>query len=120
MLEEIMKLDSQIIYSCHIKKEERFTQEMKERVYINLLNNIVSSIHEDIHIVFDSFNKSDFEYNIVHSIVSHKNVLSIEPKNSYDEAGIQFVDNLCSVIRLSYLDSKNNYYQIIKTKVVHV
>lgn len=93
---------------------------MKEKQYIYLLNNIVSFIKENIDIIFDSFNKIDFEQKIIESISKHPNVISIQPRNSFDEPGIQFVDNLCSVIRLSYLDSKNHYYSIIKDKVVQV
>lgn len=120
MLEEIIQIDSQIMYSCYIKKEDVFNQERKENVYIDLLTKIVCSIDKDIHIIFDSFKKADFEHKIIHSIEQLDNVLSIEAKNSYDEPGIQFADNLCSVIRISYLDSKNDYYQIIKNKVIHV
>lgn len=120
MLEEIMLLDNQIIYSCYIKKDHQFNQFEKEEQYICLLDNIVSSISHDIEVIFDAFNKTDFENRIVEHIGEKNNILSIEPRNSYDEPGIQFVDNLCSVIRLSYLDSKNNYYQIIKDKVTQV
>ena len=120
MLEEIIRIDSQIIYSCYIKKEDIFNQEIKENVYIDLLTKIVCSIDNNIHVIFDSFNKSNFESKIIYSIKHLENVLSIESKNSYDEPGIQFVDNLCSVIRISYLDSKNDYYQIVQNKVIHV
>lgn len=44
------------------------------------------------------------------------NVLNIQSRNSFDNPRIQFVDNLCSVIRLSCLESKNDYYYIIKEK----
>lgn len=93
---------------------------MKEEQYIYLLNNIVSFIKNDIDIIFDSFNKVDFEQKIIESISQHSNVISIQSRNSFDEPGIQFVDNLCSVIRLSYLDSKNYYYSIIENKVIQV
>ena len=87
---------------------------------IKLLNNIVSSISEDIEIIFDSFNKADFERNIIESISKCSNVISIQSKNSFEEPGIQFVDNLCSVIRLSCLESKNDFYSIIKGNVIQV
>lgn len=120
MLEEIMKIDNKIIFSCYIKKEGYFNQIKKEEQYIKLLNNIVSSISEDIEIIFDSFNKSDFERNIIDRISKCSNVLNIQSRNSFDEPGIQFVDNLCSVIRLSCLESKNDYYSIIKENVIQV
>ena len=44
------------------------------------------------------------------------NVLNIQSRDSFDGPRIQFVDNLCSVIRLSCLESKNDYYSIIKEK----
>lgn len=120
MLEEIMQVENQTIYSCYLKKGENFNQSMKEEQYINLLNNIVSFIKKDVDIIFDSFNKADFEQKIIESISQHSNVISIQSKNSFDDPGIQFVDNLCSVIRLSYLDSKNYYYSIIGDKVIQV
>lgn len=120
MLEEILQIDNQIIYFCYVKKDGYFNQIMKEEQYIYLLNNIVSFIKENVDIIFDSFNKIDFEEKIIESISKHPNVISIQSRNSFDEPGIQFVDNLCSVIRLSYLDSKNHYYSIIKDKVIQV
>lgn len=120
MLEEIMKIDNKIIYSCYIKKEGHFNQIKKEEQYIELLNNIVSSINEEIEIIFDAFNKKDFEQNIINQISLNTNIFKIEPRNSFDEPGIQFVDNLCSVIRLSCLEQKNNFYSIIKENVIRV
>lgn len=38
---------------------------MKEERYIYLLNNIVSFIKENVDIIFDSFNKIDFEKKII-------------------------------------------------------
>ena len=49
-----------------------------------------------------------------------KNVISIQPRNSFDEAGIQFVDNLCSVIRHSFSDDNNEFYLLIKENVIRV
>ena len=68
MLIEIIKLENQIIYSCFIKKEDIFNQARKETQYIKLLNTIVSSISDDIEIIFDAFNKEDFETKIIESI----------------------------------------------------
>lgn len=121
MLEEIMKIDNKIIlYSCYIKKEGHFNQAKKEEQYIELLNNIVSSINEEIEIIFDAFNKKDFKQNIINQISFNTNIFKIEPRNSFDESGIQFVDNLCSVIRLSCLEQKNNFYSFIKENVIRV
>lgn len=120
MLEEIMQINNQIIYSCYEKKEGCFNQAMKEEQYIYLLNNIVSYIGYNIDIIFDSFNKLNFEQKIIELIGQHPNVVSIKSKDSFDEHGIQFVDNLCSVIRLFHKDCKNHYYSIIKDKVIKV
>lgn len=120
MLMEIMKLENQIIYSCHLKKEGVFNQELKEAQYIKLLNMIVGAISEDIDILFDAFNKKDFENQIIETIKLNNHVTSIQPRDSFDEAGIQFVDNLCSVIRQSFSDDKNEFFILIKNNVIQV
>lgn len=120
MLIEIMKLENQIIYSCYLKKDGVFNQDRKETEYIRLLNAIVASISDDIDIIFDAFNKQDFETKIIESIKINKNVISIQPRDSFDEAGIQFVDNLCSAIRHSLSDDKNEFYLLIKENVIQV
>lgn len=120
MLIEIMKLENQIIYSCYLKKDGVFNQDRKETQYIKLLNAIVASISDDIDIIFDAFNKQDFETKIIESIKINKNVISIQPRDSFDEAGIQFVDNLCSAIRHSLSDDKNEFYLLIKENVIRV
>lgn len=120
MLIEINKLNHSIIYSCYIKKEQHFNQAIKEMQYVKLLSNIVSSIDMEITIIFDAFNKKDFEQNIVETIKEYTHVMAIEPRDSFDEAGLQFVDNLCSAIRLSYLDNQNEYYKLIKKNIIEV
>lgn len=120
MLIEIMKLKNQIIYSCYLKKDWNFNQNEKEVQYIKLLNNIVSSISDDIDIIFDTFNKKDFETKIIESLIIKENVISIQPKNSFDEAGIQFVDNLCSVVRKSLSEKENEFFIIIKNNLIQV
>lgn len=47
----------------------------------------------------------------------NENVISIQYRNFFDEAEIQFVDNLCSVIRQSFSDDKNEFYLLIKNNV---
>lgn len=115
-----MKLKNQIIYSCYLKKDGNFNQNEKEVQYIKLLNNIVSSISDDIDIIFDTFNKKDFETKIIESLIIKENVISIQPKNSFDEAGIQFVDNLCSVVRKSLSEKENEFFIIIKNNLIQV
>ena len=121
MLEEINSIEHCVIYSCHIKKGEFFSQEYKEGTYLVLLSKIVSSIGDDISIIFDTFNKNDFEERIIDRISSYKNVQAIMPRDSQKEPGLQFVDNLCSVIRLYKSDSDEyGFYDIIRKYVKEV
>lgn len=118
MLSELKNIDPCIIYSCYIKKDSSFTQKLKENTYISLLYKIAKTVSDDIDIVFDTFNKQDFEYNIIEELSSLSNVTSIRSCDSQKNPGLQFVDNLCSVYRL-YLDGndKHNFFDIIKEKV---
>lgn len=51
--------------------------------------------------VFDAFNKKDFEKKIILSILPMDNIEKIAPGDSVLEPGLQFVDNICGAIRLS-------------------
>lgn len=114
MLEELNAIDYCVIYSCYIKKESILTQENKERVYIQLLTRIVENINFDIDVIFDTFNKKDFEDSIISVISDYEHVNSIESRDSQISPGLQYVDNLCSVYRhhLSGTDENNFYKQI--------
>ena len=121
MLEELNNIEHCIIYSCYVKKHAHFTQPLKETTYLTLLSNIVATIEEDVSIVFDTFNKSDFEKRIVDLITGYPNVQAIMPRDSQKEEGLQFVDNLCSIIRLHLSGTdKDNFYQLIAEKVKEV
>ena len=110
-----------IYYSCYIKKEKSLKQSIKEKEYIRMLEKIVSNIADDIDIIFDNFNKKDFEMKIVERIGSKDNVRSIKPMNSQLEAGLKYVDNICSVIRLHLSDhDEYSFYSFIKDKVINV
>ncbi len=86
-----------------------------------MLEKIVSNIADDIDIIFDNFNKKDFEMKIVERIGSKDNVRSIKPMNSQLEAGLKYVDNICSVIRLHLSDhDEYSFYSFIKDKVINV
>lgn len=61
MLEHIDSLNYSVIYSVYKKDGNKFNQDIKERIYLQLLNNIVLNIDEQIDIIFDTFNKKDFE-----------------------------------------------------------
>lgn len=60
MLEHIDSLNFSIIYSVY-KDDNKFDHGIKEKIYIQLLNNIISNIDTHIDIIFDTFNKKDFE-----------------------------------------------------------
>ena len=81
----------------------------------------MSSIEGDISIIFDAFNKSDFEEKILERISSYKNVQAIMPRDSQKEPGLQLVDNICSVIRMnkSGID-EHGFYDIISKFVKEV
>ena len=121
LLEEIFSFENAIIYSCYIKKDTGFAQVEKERVYISLLSKIVDSLEVNADIVFDAFNKPDFEERVIQEIQAHTNVISVTPMDSRKEAGLQFVDNLCSVIRLYRSNADvNHFYDIIETRVKNI
>ena len=109
-----------VYFASYIKKDMSFKQEDKEKQYIFLLSKIVNSIDQDIPIIFDSFNKPDFEDNIINTIKLHSNVLSIIPCDSRNEPGLQFVDNLCSVIRLNKSKKENDFYSLIENNIIEV
>ena len=119
MLEEINTLDHCVIYSCYMKKGSEFPQNFKEETYVTLLAKIVSTINEDVSVIFDTFNKKDFEERIITRISSYKNVQAIMARDSQLEPGLQFVDNICSIIRLHKTEmDQNNFYEMIE-KWVH-
>lgn len=119
MLEHIDSLDYSIIYSVYKKDDNKFDQDSKEHIYIQLLNKIVSNIDDQIDIIFDTFNKKDFEEKIIKSLSQLSNVDSIKSQDSEIEFGLQFIDNICSIIRL-HIDRKestlyyllSNYYEV--------
>ena len=120
MLKELNKFEYCAIYSCYVKRSA-FGQSVKEKVYTALLMKIVSSIKEDIDIIFDTFNKRDFEQDIIECISGCPNVKSIRPCDSQKEAGIQFVDNLCSVFRLHKTNrDEMDFYSLIEPYVTEV
>lgn len=119
MLEQINLLNYTVIYSMY-KKNERMNQEIKEQQYILLLGNIVSNTNKDIDVIFDTFNKHDFEQKIIENIRNYANVKSIREQDSRLEAGIQFIDNVCSIIRMHKTKVENNFYEFIEDKTFEV
>lgn len=121
MLSELNSIEHCIIYSCYIKKEFTFPQTLKEDTYIYLLSQIVNATTDSIDIIFDTFNKRDFEEKIISKISSLQNVSSIKSCDSQQNPGLQYADNLCSTCR-HYLngDDTNHFYDIIKENVKKV
>lgn len=125
MLNSIFQTHGSIIYSCYLKKYAKMNQTIKESTYISLFTKIVNSINNKIDIIYDSFNKPNFEDIVKKHISNLKNVISIKSGDSQLIHGIQFVDNICSVIRLYKtlgLNSKEvkSFYPIIEKMVMEV
>lgn len=118
MMEEITEISDCIIYSSYIKKDTKLYQEAKEDIYISLLTRMVSCIAEPIDVMFDAFNKKDFEKKIILSILPLANVEKITAGDSILEPGLQFVDNVCGAIRLSKLDNDGWGFFDIIAKIV--
>ena len=113
MLLEINSLDGAIIYSFYVKKHKEMKQVLKESVYITLLSNIINSIEESVDIVFDKFNNKEFEESIISAFSDFSIVNSIVPMDSQTSSGLQFVDNICSVIRLHLTNQdEEDYFEI--------
>ncbi|MCD8029247.1 MAG: hypothetical protein LUF02_11470 [Erysipelotrichaceae bacterium] len=88
-------------------------QNQKEKIYVLALSKIVSYIDYDINIMFDTFNKSNFEENIISIISDFENVISISKQDSRLEYGLQFIDNICSAIRLNLTENDSYYYNLL-------
>ena len=104
-----------------MKKDLVLKQSIKEKIYIKLLEKIVNNIEDSIDIVFDGFNKKNFETRIVNRLSLYDNVSSITSGNSQTEAGLKYVDNICSVIRLyKSNDDRFKFYELIKDNIIQI
>ena len=121
LLNELNKLNYVIFYSCYSKNKESMKQSKKEKIYINLLEKIVDNIDNEVDIVFDDFGRIDFEDKIITRLSKKYNVKSVTPKNSQKEAGLKYVDNICSVIRL-YRSNEDRFkfYELIKDNTIQI
>lgn len=121
ILEEIKSLEGCIIFSCYEKKGVKFNQVLKESVYITLLSEILVLVDKETKVIFDRFGKTDFEERIVCSVKINEHIQSIIPMDSQNVPGLQFADNVCSVIRLSKSGiDEYGYYNMISDKIVEV
>lgn len=118
MLNIIASSNGKIFYSVYLKRTEHISQSIKEDVYIYLLEKIVSSIDEEVDVIFDKFNMNKFETRIIKVISFFSNVDSIIPGDSQLVPGLQFVDNLCSVIRLKISNQDNNNFYMIISNII--
>ena len=121
MLQQIKGIDGAVLYSCYVKKQKNMKQTLKESVYITLLSNIINSINEQVNVIFDEFKNKKFESLIIETFETFDNVETITPRDSQEMPGLQFADNVCSVVRL-YLTKhdKNNYYSFIESMIKEV
>ena len=120
MLETISATDIRIVYSAFKKENSILKQNLKEKIYIDLLNSIIEGIDEEINVVYDRFGISSFETTIEDMVSKVSGVKSITAGDSQLIPGLQFADNICSVIRLKISENdKNNYYPIIEKLVYY-
>lgn len=119
MLEEISNLKGRIIFSMYDKNGVRFNQVLKESVYITLLSKILNEIEDNCDtVIFDEFGNKRFEENIVKSIVCNTDIENASPGNSQKVHGLQFVDNICSVIRHHIADDECDDYFVLYYKII--
>ena len=121
MLMEIQELNGAIIYSCRLKKGVKLNQVLKESLYITLLSSIFGELSKETTVIFDRFGKPDFENNIKESANAFPCIKDIYPRDSQTEPGLQFIDNICSVIRM-YRSQKDTerFYDLIEKMVKEV
>lgn len=121
LLTEISTIGGSVIYSCYIKKDAQFNQILKEATYIVLLSKIVATADVPIDVIFDSFRKDNFETDIIEGMMAFNNVSNIQPCKSELEPGLQYIDNICSVLRRhkSGID-EDHFYEIIENMVTEV
>ena len=121
LLEVIADLDADIICSCHTKKYPKLNQVQKESIYITLISNILSKLEHESEVVFDRFGKNDFETRIIDSTKDNALITDIYPEDSQVDPGLQFADNICSVIRLHKSnEDSHDYFDIIENMVEEI
>lgn len=82
---------------------------------------IASSIEEELDIMFDAFNNRNFEDDIIKCLLFLSNVKTVVSCDSQKEEGIQFADNLCSVMRLHKTGKDlHSFYKMVEDYVKEV
>lgn len=117
MLESLNLIPNSIIYASYVKKDKHLKQSLKDKRYIQLVNSIIESIelNTKIDVIFDSLPNKNSINCVIDNLARLKNIASIKPADSQLTPGLQYVDNLCSVIRLHISQyDKNDFYELIK------
>ena len=110
-----------VVFSCFEKKNIRFVQEEKESTYLLLISRIISSLSKKVDVVFDRFNKKDFEMHIIGTLISFNKDSSALATDSQTEIGLKYVDNLCSVVRLKKTNQdEHDFYTLIEKRTKEV
>lgn len=108
------------IFQSTRRTKQSYIQNSNQQFLI-LLSKIVSSTEKEISIIFDRFNKRDFEAAVIERISSYPHVQAIMPRDSQKEKGLQFVDNICSVLRLNKSGTDEyGFYQIISKTIKEI
>ena len=121
MLESLNKIDNTVIYSVYFKKSRHMKQSVKDKIYIRLLSSIIDCIDENdqLNVVFDEIPNKQTINSVIKTISKRRNVISIISSDSQLIPGLQYVDNLCSVIRISRCgNDQYGFYKIIKKNTI--
>lgn len=123
LLESLNTIDDTVIYSAYIKKTKHIKQGLKDKTYIRLLSSIINSIDNniDLDVVFDSLPSRRTIMHIIDVISKIENVKSIAPADSQLVPGLQYVDNLCSTVRMNKTGTDDyGFYELIKNDTIDV
>ena len=119
MLNHIDLLDCSITYSYQKKSQLEIKFQEKKKLYITAIHEALDIIVKPKHVVFDNFKNKKFEQEIIDSFITDEKVLSITPGDSKVYSGLEYVDNICSVIRHRISNNdKYNYYYLIEDKII--
>ena len=123
LLESLNTIDDTVIYSAYVKKTKHIKQGLKDKTYIRLLSSIINSIDKniDLDVVFDSLPSRRTIMHIIDVISKIDNVKSIAPADSQLVPGLQYVDNLCSTVRMNKSGTDEyGFYELIKNDTIDV
>lgn len=123
LLESLNTIDDTVIYSAYVKKTKHIKQGLKDKTYIRLLSSIINSIDNniDLDVVFDSLPSRRTIMHIIDVISKIENVKSIAPADSQLVPGLQYVDNLCSTVRMNKTGTDDyGFYELIKNDTIDV